>query len=61
MVGLSNKSMIGQILDVGVERRVYGSIAAAVFAVSKGADIIRAHDVQATVDAIKVAIVIAAP
>ncbi len=61
LVGLSNKSMIGQILDVGVERRVYGSIAAAVFAVSKGADIIRAHDVQATVDAIKVAIVIAAP
>jgi len=54
LVGISNKSMIGQILDVGVEQRVAGSVAAAVIAVSKGADIIRAHDVRATVDALKV-------
>ena len=54
LVGMSHKSMIGQILDVGLEHRVYGSVAAAVIAISKGADIIRAHDVQATVDAIKI-------
>lgn len=61
LVGLSNKSMIGQILDVDLERRVHGSVAAAVIAIGKGADIIRAHDVQATVDAIKVITAIAAP
>jgi dihydropteroate synthase len=54
LVGMSHKSMIGQILDVGVEHRIYGSVAAAVIAASKGADIVRVHDVQATVDAIKV-------
>jgi len=54
LVGLSNKSMIGQILDEPVEQRLYGSIAAEVIAVSKGADIILAHQVKATVDAINV-------
>lgn len=54
LVGISHKSMIGQILDVGVDHRVYGSVAAAIIAISKGADIVRAHDVQATVDAIKI-------
>ncbi len=54
LVGISHKSMIGQILDVSVEKRVYGSVAAAIIAISNGADIIRAHDVQATVDAIKI-------
>jgi dihydropteroate synthase len=54
LVGISNKSMIGQILDVNVDQRIYGSLAAAIIAISKGADIIRAHNVQATMDAIKV-------
>jgi dihydropteroate synthase len=61
LIGISNKSMIGQILDVGVEERVFGSVAAAIVAIGKGADIIRAHDVKATVDAIKVYTAIAAP
>lgn len=54
LVGISNKSMIGQILDVELDKRVYGSLAANVIAIGKGADIIRAHNVQATIDAIKV-------
>lgn len=54
LVGLSNKSFIGQILDATIDQRIYGSIAAAVIAISKGADIIRAHDVKATVDAINI-------
>lgn len=54
LIGISNKGMIGQILDVGLEQRIYGSVAAAVIAVSNGADIVRAHNVKATVDAIKV-------
>lgn len=54
LVDLAHKSMLGQILDVTVESRIYGSIAAEVIAVSRGADIIRSHNVRASVDAIKV-------
>jgi dihydropteroate synthase len=55
LVGLSRKSMIGALLDRPPKERLYGSIAAAVVAVVKGARIVRAHDVRATVDAITVA------
>jgi dihydropteroate synthase len=55
LVGLSRKSMIGALLDRPPKERVSGSIAAAVVAVVKGARIVRAHDVRATVDAITVA------
>lgn len=61
LVGVSHKSMIGQILDATADQRVFGSVAAAIIAVGKGADIIRAHDVQATVDAIKVFATVAGP
>jgi dihydropteroate synthase len=53
LVGLSRKSMLGRILDRPASERVYGSIALAVMAVLKGARIVRAHDVAATVDALK--------
>lgn len=54
LVGISRKSMIGALLDNRpVEGRLHGSVAAAVIAAMKGANIIRVHDVQATVDAIK--------
>jgi dihydropteroate synthase len=39
--------------------RLGGSLASAVSAVSKGAEIIRAHDVQETVQAIKVSKILA--
>jgi dihydropteroate synthase len=55
LVGISRKSMIGTLLDAPVEERLCGSIAAATLAVWQGAKIIRAHDVKATVDAVKVA------
>lgn len=54
LVDISHKTMIGQILDAAVEDRTYGSVAAEVIAISCGADIIRSHNVPATVDAIKV-------
>ncbi len=54
LVGLSRKSMIGAVLDAGVDQRLYGSLAAAVIAVMSGANIVRVHDVGATIDAIKV-------
>ncbi len=55
LVGLSRKSMIGTLLgDASVEKRLFGSIAAAVMAVLEGASVIRTHDVRATLDALKV-------
>ncbi len=52
VVGVSRKSMIGQMRGVPVAQRLYASVALAVMAVMKGAVIIRAHDVKATVDAV---------
>ena len=46
--------MIGAMTDKPVEQRVYGSLAAALIAVQQGAQLIRVHDVAATVDALKV-------
>lgn len=54
LVGMSRKSMIGKILDVEAGDRLYGSLAAAVLAYSKGARIFRVHDVKPTVDAVRV-------
>jgi len=54
LVGMSRKSMLGQILDKPADQRVFGGIAAAVIAIEKGAGIIRTHDVAATCDALKV-------
>jgi dihydropteroate synthase len=53
VVGLSRKSMLGKILNRPAGERVYGSVALAVMAVLKGARIVRAHAVAATVDALK--------
>ncbi len=53
LVGISRKSFIGNILNKQVTERLYGSLALAVLAISKGASIIRTHDVAATVDALK--------
>jgi len=55
LVGASRKSFIGKLLDGAVvQDRLLGSVAAAVIAVWNGADIVRAHDVRETVEAIKV-------
>ena len=54
LLGLSRKSLIGNILDVPVEERLEGSLSAAVFGVINGASIIRTHDVLATCRAVKV-------
>lgn len=53
LVGLSRKSMIGQILDQPVETRLIGSVTAALIAVQNGANIIRVHDVAETRDALR--------
>lgn len=53
LVGTSRKSMIGLALDRPVDERLYGSLATAVLAATKGAKVIRVHDVAATVDAVR--------
>lgn len=54
LVGLSRKSVLGQITGNDVEARFSSSIASAVIAAMKGAKILRVHDVKPTVDALKV-------
>ncbi|MFC0259755.1 dihydropteroate synthase [Achromobacter marplatensis] len=54
LIGLSRKNMIGQATGRPVGDRLSGSIAAALACVSRGASIVRVHDVAATVDALKV-------
>jgi len=53
LVGLSRKSFIGAVLGRPAGERLYGSIALATLAVWQGAAIVRAHDVNATVDAVR--------
>lgn len=54
LVGLSRKSMLGEITGQDVQQRLPASVAAALLAVQRGARILRVHDVRATVDALKV-------
>ncbi len=55
LVGVSRKSTLGELTNRDVDQRVPASVAAAAIAVVNGAAIVRAHDVPATVDALKVA------
>jgi dihydropteroate synthase len=55
LLGVSRKSLIGNILNVPVEERLEGSLAATVFGLTQGVSIIRTHDVRATRRAVKVA------
>jgi dihydropteroate synthase len=55
LVGVSRKSLVGMITGRPAGERLAGSVAFAALAVMRGAAIVRAHDVAATVDAVKVA------
>jgi len=55
LVGVSRKSLLGIITGRPAGERLAGSVALAALSVMRGAAIIRAHDVAATVDAVKVA------
>jgi len=62
LVGVSRKKMIGSLagchIDLALEHRLCGSVSAAIVAASKGAKILRVHDVAETVQALKVASVL---
>ncbi len=53
LVGVSRKSMIGLALSRPVGERLYGGLALAALAVTKGARILRVHDVAETVDVVR--------
>jgi dihydropteroate synthase len=53
LLGVSRKSFIGKLLDVTVPARLPAALACACWAVSAGAQIIRAHDAGPTVQALR--------
>jgi len=53
LVGLSRKRMIGTITGRDMPDRLVGSVAAALLAAERGADIVRVHDVAETADALR--------
>jgi dihydropteroate synthase len=54
MVGLSRKSVLGQLTGRAVEDRLPASLAAALIAAQRGAAVLRVHDVAATRDVLTV-------
>lgn len=52
LVGMSRKTMLGQVTGRAVGERLSASVAAALLAAQKGARILRVHDVAATCDAL---------
>jgi dihydropteroate synthase len=54
LVGMSRKSMVGQLSGLPIDKRLGSSIAAALVAVARGAHIVRVHDVAQTVAALTV-------
>jgi dihydropteroate synthase len=54
LVGLSRKSVLGQVTGGDVNDRLSASIAASTIAAMKGAKILRVHDVKETKEALKV-------
>ncbi len=54
LVGLSRKSQVGLLTGRAVGERLAGSLALAMLAIRAGASIVRAHDVQETMDVLKV-------
>jgi dihydropteroate synthase len=54
LVGLSRKRMIGALTGTEVDARMPASVAAAVLAAERGANIVRVHDVAETAQALKI-------
>ena len=54
LAGMSRKSMIFKLLDVEPQQATSGSLACATIAAMKGAQIIRVHDFEQTMDVVKV-------
>ena len=46
LVGTSRKATIGQVLDLPVDDRIEGTAATVAVAITRGADMVRVHDVK---------------
>ena len=46
LVGTSNKSTIGSVLDLPIDKRIEGTSATVAISIANGADIVRVHDVK---------------
>lgn len=55
LLGVSRKSFIGKLTGAAANERLPASLACAILAIESGAQIIRAHDVKETVQAIRMA------
>lgn len=55
LLGVSRKKCIGEILDVSVEKRLFGSLGAQMLGFNSGCRIFRTHDVTATRQSLDVA------
>ncbi|MFP5309501.1 MAG: dihydropteroate synthase [Actinomycetes bacterium] len=53
LVALSNKDFVGETLDAPLDGRVDGTLAATVFSVLRGANVVRVHEVARTVDVLR--------
>ena len=49
LLGTSRKSMIGMVLDLPLDQRLEGNLAATAIGIAGGADMVRVHDVKQTV------------
>lgn len=54
LAGISRKSMLGNLLDLAATERTNASVVAATLALTKGAKILRVHDVKETKQAIEI-------
>lgn len=54
LAGLSRKSMLGNLLNLETSDRMLSSVVAATLALTKGANILRVHDVEETAQAVKI-------
>ncbi|WP_408005175.1 dihydropteroate synthase [Shewanella violacea] len=54
LIGLSRKSMLGDLLNREPQQRLAGSLAGGLIAAQRGANILRVHDVAETLDSLKV-------
>ncbi|HMA61559.1 MAG TPA: dihydropteroate synthase [bacterium] len=55
LIGPSKKSFLGKLLDLPVDQRLEGTLAAVTAGIMNGADIVRVHDLSQAVEAVQVA------
>ena len=55
VLGTSRKRFIGTVLDRPVDRRILGTAATIAFAIARGVDVVRVHDVEEMIEVVKMA------